>query len=257
MEDCPRANVLGVGVHSLDMTAAVAATREFIAQGRRGYVCLATVYGIMEAQRDPGLRAIYNCASLCLPDGMPTVWMGWLQGRRSMDRVYGPDFMLRVLESGVESGLRHFLYGGLPGVADELKRNLERMCPGVSIVGTFAPPFRPLTEDEERSLASHVSATKTDIMWVGIGSPKQERFCSNHVDRLDVPLLIGVGAAFDIHTGRHKDAPNWVKRAGIQWAHRLLQDPRRLAGRYIVNNPLFVALAAAQLLGLRRYKIYS
>jgi N-acetylglucosaminyldiphosphoundecaprenol N-acetyl-beta-D-mannosaminyltransferase len=248
-----RVNVLGVGVHAVDMLGALTLLQAALANRTPGYVCVTGVHGVMEAQRDPELRAVLNGAMLNVPDGMPTVWMGWAEGHRGMDRVYGPDLMMAACES--LRGARHFLYGGGPGVAELLKARIEERVPGVQIAGTFTPPFRPLTEDEEGALAEAVAAARVDVVWVGISTPKQERFCASHLSKLNATLLVGVGAAFDFHTGRAKDAPRWMKRAGLQWAHRLAQDPRRLAGRYLRNNPRFVVRALLQLAGVQRYSL--
>ncbi len=162
-------------------------------------------------------------------------WVGWLQGFSKMDRVFGPDLMGSICEISVARGYRHFLYGGATGVAELLKEKLENKFPGLQIVGTYTPPFRSLTAHEEEALFSRLAELKPDILWVGLSTPKQERFMAHYVDQLRVPLLVGVGAAFDYHTGRINDCPDWIKRAGLQWLHRLIQDPRRLSKRYLIN----------------------
>jgi N-acetylglucosaminyldiphosphoundecaprenol N-acetyl-beta-D-mannosaminyltransferase len=155
----------------------------------------------------------------------------------------------------VSRGFTHFLYGGAPGVAEDLKRNLEVRFPGLRVVGTYTPPFRPLSMDEHFDLVQQVNSAKPDIIWVGLSTPKQERFMAEYVSKFDASLMLGVGAAFDLHTGRMIDSPEWVKKSGMQWAHRLLQDPRRLWKRYLVNNPKFLMAISAQLLGLRHYQL--
>ena len=250
-----RANVLGVGVHAVDMSAALAAIDHAITARRKGYVCLTGVHGVMEAQGDPELRRTLNGAFLNLPDGMPTVWVGRLQGYRAMDRVFGPDLMLEVCRYGVARGWRHYLYGGDVGVAPELAANLERRFPGLRMVGTHTPPFRPLRPEERSALAAEVRARRPDVLWVGLSTPKQERFMRDSLGELDATLMFGVGAAFDYHTGRIQDAPRWMKRSGLQWAHRLAQDPRRLWRRYATNNPRFVMGMGMQLSGLRPHSI--
>ncbi len=249
----PRANVLGIGVHALHPTLAVELILQAAAQRRRGYVCVTGVHGVMEAQRDPGLLRILNTSFLTTPDGMPTVWIGRAQGHRSMRRVYGPDLMLEVCRAGVPQGLRHFLYGGAEGVADLLADALRTRIPGLEICGTFTPPFRPLDPGEESQLFAAVAEAKPDCFWVGLSTPKQERFMAAYLDRLPPVVMLGVGAAFDLHTGRLREAPDWMKASGLQWLHRLLQEPRRLARRYLINNPRFAALALAQLAGLKKY----
>jgi len=246
-------NVLDIGVHAVDMEQSVARMRLALEEGRKGYVCLASVHGIMEARRNRDLRSIFANAYLVAPDGMPTVWMGHLQGLPGMQRVFGPDLMLEIFSRRELSGYKHFLCGGEPGVAEQLHDEMLRRFPWVSIVGTYAPPFRPMSAEEESELAAQVRQLKPDIFWVGLSTPKQERFMARYLPMLDTKLMIGVGAAFLFHTGVIKDSPSWVKRAGLQWLHRLLQEPARLWRRYLVNVPLFLFQAVLQLTGLRSY----
>jgi N-acetylglucosaminyldiphosphoundecaprenol N-acetyl-beta-D-mannosaminyltransferase len=235
------------------MDQAILACDGLIAGNGRGYVSVTGVHGIMEAQSDPTFRAILNQSFLCVPDGMPTVWVGRLQGHRNMRRVYGPDFMLEFCRRSAARNYRHFLYGGKQGVAQELATELRRHFAGLQIVGTYTPPFRPLTADENRELTAILAACKPDVIWVGLSTPKQERFMAQYLDRLDTKLMIGVGAAFDIHTGHMTDSPAWVKAAGLQWLHRLLQEPRRLWKRYLFNNPRFLFHIALQFASIKRY----
>ena len=251
----PRANVLGVGVHAVDMRTAIEAIETAIFQRRRGYVCLTGVHGVMEAQRNPDLMGILSMATLVLPDGMPTVWMGHLQGFREMNRVFGPDLLIAVADRSVLTGHSHFLCGGQAGVAEQLRDALLCRFPTIRILGTYTPPFRPLRRAEERTLISTGRELAPDIIWVGMSTPKQERFMAEYLPRLNATLMIGVGAAFDFHTGRVKDSPEWVKRSGLQWAHRLIQQPARLWRRYIINNPLFLVRAGLQLTGVKRYHL--
>ena len=154
-----------------------------------------------------------------------------------------------------QPGLSHFLYGGNPGVAEKLKLRLERRVPGIHIVGTFTPPFRALTPAEENELAATVAEVHPDVIWVGLSTPKQERFMAGMIDRLDTCLMVGVGAAFDIHAGLLPDAPMWMKRAGLQWLHRLLREPKRLWRRYLANNPRFLWSISLQLAGIRKFDL--
>jgi len=250
-----RVNVLGVGVSALNLDSAVAAVCQALERKAKGYVCVTGVHGVSEAQHEPAFRQILNQAFLNTPDGMPMVWMGRLQGFRHMGRVYGPDLMLRLCELSPTRGFTHFLYGGAPGVAEELRQRLERRFPGLRIVGTHTPPFRPLTPDEETELARQVAALKPDVVWVGLSTPKQEQFMARHWQKLQATLFFGVGAAFDFHAGRVRQAPRWMQRSGLEWAFRLGCEPRRLWKRYLKNNPLFVLRAIGQLTGLRRYPL--
>ena len=241
-------NILGVKMSSVNMSEAVSRVEELIESRGKGYVCVTGVHGIMEAQKDRSLRAILNKSFLSVPDGMPTVWVGHFYGQKQMQRVYGPDFMLALCERSVTAGYRHFLYGGNVGVAESLRAALLRNYPGLAVVGTHTPPFRVLNQTEKADLIAAVAGTCPDVLWVGLSTPKQERFMHEMLECLDVKVMIGVGAAFDIHTGNIRDAPAWMKQAGLQWLHRLLQEPRRLGRRYLVNNPLFVWRIGCQLL---------
>lgn len=250
-----RANVLGVGVSAIDMQEAVNRAHLLIRERRKAYICVTGVHGVMEACRDRSFREILNRSFLCTPDGMPTVWVGRLQGFRRMRRVYGPDFMLEMCRQSAGSGCRHFLFGGNPGVAQRLKERLERLAPGIIVAGTFTPPFRPLAPAEEEELLASVARARPDIIWVGLSTPKQERFMARMLPRLETHLMVGVGAAFDIHAGLRADAPDWIKRCGLQWLHRLMQEPGRLWRRYLTNNPRFVWNIVLQLSGLRKYEM--
>lgn len=247
------ADVLGVKVSAIDLSTAVDMADRWVAANNRGYICVTGVHGVMEAQKDAELLRILNHAFINTPDGMPMSWIGHLQGLSQIDRVFGPDFMAAMCQLSARRGYRHFLYGGNSGVAELLKENLERRFPGLQVVGTYTPPFRNLSAAEEEDVLNQVQASKPHILWVGLSTPKQERFMAHFVDRLEVSLLVGVGAAFDYHTGRIRDCPHWIKRAGLQWLHRLLQDPRRLWRRYLYNNPAFVWNIALQALKLRQF----
>ncbi len=248
-----RCNVLGVKVSAIDMGQAIRLADAHIQAGSKGYICVTGVHGIMEAQKNSRLLEIFNRSLMTTPDGMPTVWVGRLQGHRNMRRVYGPDFMFDFCSMSVSRGYRHFLYGGNPGIAELLAGVLTKRFPGIQIVGTYTPPYRPLNLTEEQELRELVSATKPDVIWVGLSSPKQDQFMAEYLERLDTRLMVGVGAAFDIHTGKIADAPSWVKLSGMQWFHRLCQEPRRLWKRYLINIPKFLWRIALQLLGLKTF----
>lgn len=250
-----RANVLGIGVDPVNMRSATDAILAAARAGQKGYVCVSGVHGVIESRKDKALRRILTHAFLNVPDGMPLVWTGRTQGFKGMGRVYGPDLMLYVCKDSVAQGTSHFLYGGKEGVVEELKTTLEQRFPGIRIVGTYCPPFRPLKDEEAAELARQVSATQPDLFWVGLSTPKQERFMAEYLPRLDTRIMLGVGAAFDLHTGRMTDAPAWVKQIGMQWFHRLCQEPRRLARRYGMIVPTFLFLIALQATGIVKYPV--
>ena len=252
-----RANVLGVGVHAVNLRTAADIIELAVEDDAKGYVCVTGVHGVMEAQRNRQFKDILDRAMLVVPDGVPTVWIGRLEGHSDMGRVFGPDLMMEVCRSSVISGHTHFLYGGKLGIAEELKQNLENLYPGIRIVGTYTPPFRPLSEMERAELQQKLDRLSPDIMWIGLSTPKQEQFMSGNLNLLTCKVMIGVGAAFDIHTGRVKDAPRWIKTAGFQWLHRLYQEPSRLWKRYLVNNSGFALRVLLQFTRIKRYQLTS
>lgn len=249
----PRCNVLGVKISAIDMDQAVSLADAHIRGDGKGYICVTGVHGVMEAQSNPRLLEILNHSLITTPDGMPTVWVGHLQGHRQMGRVYGPDFMLEFCSLSARRGYRHFFYGGNPGVAEQLAGVLAARFPRLRIAGSYTPPYRPLNESEQRALRELVRVSKPDVIWVGLSTPKQEQFMAEYLDLLDTRLMIGVGAAFDIHTGKISDAPGWMKRSGLQWFHRLCQEPGRLWRRYLINNPKFLWNIGLQLLAVKTY----
>jgi N-acetylglucosaminyldiphosphoundecaprenol N-acetyl-beta-D-mannosaminyltransferase len=251
-----RANILGVGVHAVNLPLAADKLEAAVSNGG-GYVCVTGVHGVMEAQRSARFKKVLDDAMLVVPDGVPTVWVGRREGFKSMGRVFGPDLMLEVCRRSVSSGYSHFLYGGKPGVAEKLRENLERWFSGIRIAGTFTPPFRPLSEVEKTDLQEKLKTLAPDIVWVGLSTPKQEEFMADNIGSLNCKVMVGVGAAFDIHTGGINDAPAWMKTAGLQWLHRLSQEPSRLWKRYLVNNSTFLFGIALQFAGIRRYKLTS
>ena len=254
LESCP-VNVLGVAISPVNMETALQNIAEAMEQKGKGYVCLTGVHGVSEAQSDPEFRRILNRAFLCTPDGMPLVWVGRLQGRKEMDRVYGPDLMLAVMERSEKTGWRHFFYGGANGTAEKLGEKLRERYPKLQVAGTYEPPFRPLNEEEQADLVKAVGAARADMMWVGLSTPKQERFMAEYLGRLDVRLMFGVGAAFDFHAGKVRQAPRWMQGSGLEWFYRLCSEPRRLWKRYLKNNPLFVMRLFLQWSGLKKYPL--
>ena len=248
-----RVNILGVGISVLNLRTALAAIAAAVCERRKGYICVTGVHGVMEAQDDAGFKKILNDAFLCTPDGMPMVWAGKLDGHREMRRVYGPDLMLDVCAWSETSGAKHFFYGGAEGVAELLVKKLKGKFPKLQVVGTFTPPFRALDWIEEKSLVAQIAAAQPDILWVGLSTPKQEKFMAEFLPKLDATLMIGVGAAFDFHSGRVKQAPRWMQRSGLEWLYRLGSEPRRLWKRYLRNNPLFLLNFFAQQTGLKKF----
>ncbi len=250
-----RVNILGVGISALNLQTALAAIADAVQARRNGYICVTGVHGVMEAQDSVAFKKILNGAFLCTPDGMPMVWAGKLNGHRNMRRVYGPDLMLEVCAWSETCGAKHFFYGGADGVAGLLAQKLRTKFPKLQVAGTFTPPFRALNAEEEKKLVEQVAKAQPDILWVGLSTPKQEKFMAEFLPKLGVTLMIGVGAAFDFHSGRVKQAPRWMQRSGLEWFYRLCSEPRRLAWRYFRNNPLFILKFFGQLTGWKNYPL--
>lgn len=224
-----------------------------VALGAREYLCVAAVHTVMEAREDEQLRAAVDGAAFTVPDGQPLAWGLRALGYEIDGRVYGPELMERACERAARSGQRHYLYGGRDGEAlAQLTDTLHTRHAGLRIAGGYAPPFRELTEAEVDEVAARINAAKPDVVWVGIGVPKQEKWMAAMRGRLNAPVLIGVGAAFDFHAGLVPQAPGWMQRSGLEWAFRLKQEPRRLWRRYARHNPRFVAGFARQWLAERR-----
>ena len=240
----PRFDVLGVRVSAANLPMAVTEIGGWIERGERHYVCVTGVHGVMESQHDDELRGIHNAAGLTTADGMPIVWAGRWAGLRQTDRVYGPDLMLALCARAAERGWTSYFYGGGDGTAGLLARRLRTRFAGLRVVGTEAPPFRPLTGTEDEAVVEAINNAAPDILWVGLGTPKQERWMASHIDRLRTHAVIGVGAAFDINAGLFPQAPRWIQRSGLEWAFRLAIEPRRLWRRYLANNPRFVVALA-------------
>jgi N-acetylglucosaminyldiphosphoundecaprenol N-acetyl-beta-D-mannosaminyltransferase len=246
-------DVVGIPLGLIDYDGALDWIEAMVQARQRGYVCVCNVHAVMAAAEDPQLRAALMGSSLNVPDGQPLVWALNLLGQSLEDRVYGPELMARYCARAVSSGQRMYLYGGRnQGALVQLALNLRRRHPGLQIVGGHAPPFRELEEDEREAIAEEINRSGADIVWVGIGVPKQEKWMAAMRDRLSAPVLVGVGAAFDFHAGLVPQAPGWMQYAGLEWVFRLLQEPRRLWRRYLRYNPLFIAAFAAERLNLPR-----
>lgn len=248
-----RVNILGVGIHAVNLDDVVDRIERFVAERGTHYVCVSNVFSIMMSQRDTEFRRITNEADLAVPDGMPLAWLvGW-HGHDQRDRVYGPDLMLACCERSIETGTSHFFYGGARGVPQLLAQKLTERFPGLKVAGCYSPPFRPLTPAEDAEVVRMINDSGADVVWVGLGAPKQERWMAQHAGRIKAPVMVGVGAAFPFHTGTVKQAPKWMQKSGLEWLFRLCVEPRRLWRRYLLNNPLFILLTLCQLTGLKKY----
>ena len=245
-----RVDVLGVGISALNLESAKRTILDRLQRREKGYICVTGVHGVIEAQDDSKFRNILNESFLTTPDGMPMVWVSWLRKHHEVDRVYGPDLMLEMAEATRDGKFTHFLYGGRPGIAELLQRRLVERFPGIRIVGTYTPPFGPLSPEQERELEERFRQLKPDITWIGLSTPKQERFMAQYLRKLDTTVMCGVGAAFDFHSKVVKQAPRWIQRSGFEWLYRTFQEPRRLFWRYLRNNTRFLWRYALSCVGL-------
>ena len=243
----PRAEVLGVPLALTDYRRTMEWMDAMVAARRRGYICCAAVHTVMLCREDPELRAAVLGSSMTVPDGQPLVWALRALGHQISARVYGPDLMAAYCERSALNGIGQFLYGGRDAAAlEQLERSLRERYPGLRIVGGHSPPHRPIDAAEERAVAQEINRARPDVVWVGIGVPKQEKWMARMRDALDAPVLVGVGAAFDFHAGLVAQAPPSLQRAGLEWAYRLAREPRRLWRRYLNYNPRFVAAFSRQ-----------
>jgi N-acetylglucosaminyldiphosphoundecaprenol N-acetyl-beta-D-mannosaminyltransferase len=245
-------DVLGVRVDAFQIPEVIEQMEFWIQRRAAGYYIAVTgMHGVMEAHHDPIFSGILNAADLIVPDGMPLVWLGRARGFDIRRRVYGPELMLEFCAQTAVKGYRHFFYGGAPGVAEQLAQSLRARFPQLCVAGAYSPPFRNLTLAEDREIAKRIRAAAPDVLWVGLSTPKQEHWMHTHRDRVGVPVLVGVGAAFDIHAGIKKQAPRWMRESGLEWLFRLAQEPRRLWRRYLLFGSEFVWNVSRELLRVR------
>jgi len=241
--------VLGVPLALTDYGRTMDWIDEAIAADERGYICVAATHTVMVCDEDPELREAVLNSSLTVPDGQPLVWAMNALGGDLSHRVYGPELMARYCERAARSGVKMYLYGGRnQGSLVQLALNLRQRFPGVKIVGGYSPPFRDMTEAEEEATVKEINRSRADVVWVGVGAPKQEKWMAAMRGRVAAPVMIGVGAAFDFHAGLVPQAPNWMQSAGLEWLFRLAHEPRRLWRRYARYNPRFVTGFARQYL---------
>lgn len=256
-DSIPSTDILGVQISALNMPLAVETIEGWVDRNDPNYVCIFSLHGIMECQDDPALKDVCNAAGLRTPDGMPLVWLSRRAGHKQVSRVYGPDLMLELASRSAATGHRHFFYGGALGVADELVARLSERFPGLRVAGTHCPPLMPTKAIESPEVIEKINASDADIVWVGLGTPKQDWWVANHRALLNAPVLIAVGAAFDFHAGRAKQAPKWMQRNGLEWLFRLTQDPKRLWRRYLLKPSAFVIQVCREALKRKCPKVFG
>lgn len=252
-----RFDVLGSRISALTLDRTVGLIADRVANRAPGYICVCTVNCVVEGLKNPEVQATINQAWLATPDGMPMVWWGRRVGFPDMERVYGPDLLRTVIADPRHAETTHFFYGGSPEVVDKLIERAKRINERVKIVGKICPPFRPLTTRQEADFAEAINEAGPDIVWVGLGSPKQNLWMANNRSRLRAPILIGVGAAFDFLAGVKSQAPRWMQQNGLEWFFRLITEPRRLWKRYLIYNTIFIAHTLAHLVRSKRHSLPS
>lgn len=252
--ESPAFPVLGIQINAIQIPQVIARIEQWIAErNATHYIAVTGMHGVMVSHYQSEFAEVLAEADLVVPDGMPLIWIGRHRGFVLARRVYGPELMWSFCEKTAQKKYRHFFYGGGVGVADALANRFAAEFPGLVVAGKYTPPFRPLTKIEDEALVSQIESARPDVLWVGLSTPKQETWMRQHRDRLQVPVMIGVGAAFDFHAGRVPKAPAWMGNHGLEWLFRLVHEPSRLWRRYLGYGPVFIGLVAGELLGLRKF----
>ena len=244
---CDRVRVVSLTPNVLSLESAIAAIDSLVQRGDGGYVCFSTVHMVMESHDDPDFGAKVNAADLIVTDGMPLVWMQRRQGRPEAQRIRANDLMIALCDHAAKNGLTVGFYGGRQEVIDAIKARAENELTDLRIVYAYSPPFRPLTDEEDTSIVDEINAAAPDILFMGLGCPKQENWMAAHREQLR-SVMLGVGASFDFYAGNVRECPEWIGRLGLEWLFRLTQEPKRLWRRYLILNPRFMFLAAMQLI---------
>lgn len=248
-----RVRVVSLFPDVVNHESAIEKVAELVKEDNGGYVCFSTVHMVMESYDDRGFAAKVNGADLIVTDGMPIVWMQKLQGKRTASRVRANDLMIMLLEFAAKNNLSVGFYGGRQEVLDAIRAKAEKELPNLQISYAFSPPFCALTDEEDKKITAEINAAKPDILFMGLGCPKQENWMAAHKEKLK-SVMLGVGASFDFYAGNVKESPAWLGKLGLEWLYRLTQEPKRLWRRYLILNPRFMFLAIMQLLGLKRFK---
>lgn len=243
--------ILGLPVSAINMQDVLDVIHGWIQREESHYICCVPAHAVMDNYDHPELHKVYTESGLNTPDGMAIVWLLRRAGFKQVERVYGPDLMVEACAYGLDHGWRHYFYGGTPETVKRLADVLQERFPGLQITGIESPPFRALTPEEDEQAAIRINAARPDIVWVGLGSPKQEQWMHEHIKQLEVSVLAGVGAAFDFLSGTKPQAPRWVQRLGLEWFYRLVSEPRRLWKRYILGYPRFIWLIIKKMAGLK------
>jgi N-acetylglucosaminyldiphosphoundecaprenol N-acetyl-beta-D-mannosaminyltransferase len=250
-----KTNILGIGVSAINIEMTISQIEKWIDHKQKSYICCTNTHLLSESLKSDPLHRALNNADLVTPDGMPLVWLSKWYGKKHVSRVYGPDLLLEVCRVSSTMKWKHYFYGGAQGVAEKLVANLKTKFPNLDVVGIYSPPFRPIKESEDLDDVTRINACQPDIVWVGLGAPKQELWMASHRLIISAPVMIGIGAAFDFHAGVKKQAPRWMRKNGLEWFYRLATEPRRLGRRYVVNNSRFLFWSLLQILGIRKFEV--
>ena len=249
-------SILGIKVTSEPLAEVLNTIKDTLQKNEKKslYICASSVHGIIESQKDLELKKILNNAFINQPDGLPLVKMGRLLGEKKMVQIKGPELFPAVCEMTSKMNVKHFFYGGKEGVADELANKMTKIYPGLKLAGRYCPPFRSLGEHEKSNIINAINKSRADIIWVGLSTPKQEKWIGEFYKKLKVNLIFSVGAAFDFHTENIKFAPLWMQKIGLEWFYRLISEPKRLWKRYFKIIPSFVFLSLLQVTGLKTFR---
>lgn len=250
-----RIKILDALVDVLTMGSAINRIESWINEKKKKYVCVAPVSTIVDAIDNEKYRQVVNNADMVIPDGMPIVWIAKAKGQKEIGRVYGPDMMKRICVDPCLAHWRHFFFGATSETLELLRKRLKIVNPDIKICGSYAPPFRDRAVKEDDSIIQMINDAQPDIVWVGIGAPKQDYWMVLNRDQLNVPVIIGIGAAFDFLAGLKPMAPEWVQQIGMEWFFRLCCEPRRLWRRYVIGNSKFLFELLKELIGVRRGEI--
>lgn len=238
-------NILGVRFDLVGYESAFKTIETWRNNSSRKYITITNPHSVLMCYRDEQMGQATRQAGMTLPDGAGIILGSILLGYKNCGRVTGPTLMLKLCDWGRKYGYRHFFYGGVKGVAEKLAENLSKKYPGLEVAGIHSPPFRPVTEQEDKDIVEKINSSNTDIVWIGLGAPKQEKWMAEHLGRINATAMIGVGAAFDFHSGNVKWSPAWVRKLGLEWTWRLVREPRRMWRRNL-DSPLFLAKVIQQ-----------
>lgn len=255
IDQIPAIQVLGIRVHMAEIPDVINVMDDWIQSDRQRfhYVVNTGMHGLMEGHRDPEFRNILDSADLFAPDGILVLLVARLRGFALRKRETGPELLWRFSETAAERNYKYFFYGDVQETLKQVSEKILGAYPGVEIVGVHSPPFRPLTAEEDQQVINAINQAAPDVLWVGLGAPKQERWIFEHRDKLNVPVVIGIGASFKFLAGTVKRAPSWVRNGGFEWLWRFLQEPGRVWRRVFIDAPQFVGLAALEMTGLKKY----